>query len=98
MPGITDGRLFRKNVRQSLGANNKVNRALRATINGERVKDFFFYHNGVTAICNSAKVNLEKNTLSLKGFSVVNGCQSLSTIYSTSECVRAAEADLAQRN
>ncbi len=92
MPGITDGRLFRKNVRQSLGANNKVNRALRATINGERVRDFFFYHNGVTAICDSAKVNLEKKTLSVKGFSVVNGCQSLSTIYSTSERVRAAEA------
>lgn len=92
MPGITDGRLFRKNVRQSLGANNKVNRAMRKTINGELVKDFFFYHNGVTAICNSAKVNLEKKTLSLKGFSVVNGCQSLSTIYSTSERVRSAEA------
>jgi hypothetical protein len=38
MPGITDGRLFRKNVRQSLGANNKVNKALRSTINGERAE------------------------------------------------------------
>ncbi|MBV9763840.1 MAG: AIPR family protein [Acidobacteriaceae bacterium] len=92
MPGITDGRLFRKNVRQSLGANNKVNRALRATINGERVRDFFFYHNGITAICDSAKVNLDKKTLSIKGLSVVNGCQSLSTIYSTSERVRAEES------
>lgn len=91
MPGITDGRLFRKNVRQSLGANNKVNRALRGTINGERVRDFFFYHNGVTAICDSLKVNTEKKTLSVKGLSVVNGCQSLSTIYSTSERVRSEE-------
>lgn len=56
------------------------------------MKDFFFYHNGVTAICDSAKVNMEKKSLSIKGFSVVNGCQSLSTIYSTSERVRAAEA------
>ena len=93
MPGITDGRLFRKNVRQSLGANNKVNRALRSTINGERVRDFFFYHNGVTAICDSVKVNPEKKTLSIKGLSVVNGCQSLSTIYSTSERVRSVEAN-----
>src|SRR5207253_5773202 len=69
-----------------------VNRALRSTINGERVRDFFFYHNGVTAICDSIKVNPEKKTLSIKGLSVVNGCQSLSTIFSTSERVRSAEA------
>ena len=85
LPGITDGRLFRKNVRQSLGPNNKVNKALRATVNGERVKDFFYYHNGVTAICNRAQYNSEKGTLSIEGLSVVNGCQSLSTIFSVSE-------------
>lgn len=92
MPGITDGRLFRKNVRQSLGANNKVNRALRATINGERVRDFFVYHNGVTAICDSANYDAAKGFLYVKGLSVVNGCQSLSTIYSVSERVRSDEA------
>ncbi len=95
-PGITDGRLFRKNVRQSLGTSNKVNRALKATINGERVRDFFFYHNGITAICDSAELNLEKKTLYVKGLSVVNGCQSLSTIYSASERVRTDDAKEAQ--
>jgi hypothetical protein len=92
IPGITDGRLFRKNVRQSLGANNKVNRELRKTISGERVRDFFFYHNGVTAICNSATYEPTKGTLSVRGLSVVNGCQSLSTIFSVSERVRSNEA------
>jgi hypothetical protein len=92
LPGITDGRLFRKNVRQSLGASNKVNRALRATINGERVRDFFFYHNGITALCDRAEFNQDRTKLSLKGLSVVNGCQSLSTIYSASERVRSTEA------
>jgi hypothetical protein len=92
MPGIVDGRLFRKNVRQSLGANNRVNKALRSTIHGERVKDFFYYHNGVTAICDQATYNAEKGTVTVKGFSVVNGCQSLSTIFSSSERVRAPEA------
>lgn len=91
-PGITDGRLFRKNVRQSLGANNRVNKALRATINGERVRDFFYYHNGVTAICDSASYDASKGALTVKGLSVVNGCQSLSTIYSVSERVRSTEA------
>jgi hypothetical protein len=92
LPGVADGRLFRKNVRQSLGGNNKVNRALRATINGERVKDFFFYHNGVTALCDSMKFSEDKTKLTLKGLSVVNGCQSLSTINSVSERVRSTEA------
>ncbi len=91
-PGIADGRLFRKNVRQSLGSNNKVNRAIRTTINGERVKDFFFYHNGVTAICDELRVTEDHKSLSVKGLSVVNGCQSLTTIYSVSERVRSAEA------
>jgi hypothetical protein len=92
LPGITDGRLFRKNVRQSLGANNKVNRAMRGTINGERVRDFFYYHNGVTALCNAMKLNGDGTKLTVRGISVVNGCQSISTIYTCSERVRSEEA------
>lgn len=91
-PGITDGRLFRKNVRQSLGGSNKVNRAMRATINGERVRDFFFYHNGITALCDKAELSDARTKLTLRGVSVVNGCQSLSTIYAASERVRTTEA------
>lgn len=91
-PGITDGRLFAKNVRQSLGSNNKVNRELKRTIHSERVRDFMFYHNGVTAICDSMTLNPNRTKLTLKGVSVVNGCQSLNTIYTCSERVRAPEA------
>jgi hypothetical protein len=92
LPGIADGRLFRKNVRQSLGPNNKVNRALRATINGEHVRDFFFYHNGLTAICDQVRVAADRRSLSVRGLSVVNGCQSLSTVYAASERVRSDAA------
>lgn len=91
MPGITDGRLFRKNVRQSLGSNNKVNRALRTTINSDEIRNFFFYHNGITALCDAIQVSQDRTKLTLKGLSIVNGCQSLSTIYSTSERVRSAD-------
>jgi hypothetical protein len=93
LPGIVDGRLFRKNVRQSLGATNKVNRALRTTINGEGVRDFFFYHNGITALCDSMKLSTDKTQLAVHGLSVVNGCQSISTINSASERVRSREAN-----
>lgn len=35
IPGIKDGRLFRKNVRQSLGNSNKVNKGIARTIKNE---------------------------------------------------------------
>jgi hypothetical protein len=86
MPGIKDGTLFQKNVRQSLGSNNAVNKGIRSTIIGDKRSDFFFFHNGVTALCN--KMQLDGDNLILRGLSVVNGCQSLNTILSCSETVK----------
>lgn len=85
IPGIKDGSLFRKNVRQSLGTSNKVNKGIAKTLKND-AKDFFFLHNGITAIC--SKVHIDGEVLSVKELNVVNGCQSLSTIYSCSESVR----------
>ena len=85
-PGIKDGTLFQKNVRQSLGLNNAVNKGIKNTIYSDRHRDFFFFHNGITAICN--KIERKDTTLYLHGVSVVNGCQSLNTILSCSERVK----------
>lgn len=90
IPGIKDGTLFQKNVRQSLGLNNTVNKGIKNTIYSDKHRDFFFFHNGITAICN--KMNFkDNNTVELHGLSVVNGCQSLNTILSCSERVKAME-------
>lgn len=86
IPGIRDGTLFQKNVRQSLGLNNRVNKGIKNTIYSENYNNFFFFHNGITAICH--KLNLKDNSLKLNGFSVVNGCQSLNTILSCSERIK----------
>jgi hypothetical protein len=86
LPGIKDGSLFQKNVRQSLGSSNAVNKGIRSTIVSDKQSDFFFFHNGVTALCN--KMQLEDDTLTMRGLSVVNGCQSLNTILSCSETVK----------
>lgn len=88
-PGIKDGRLFRKNVRQFMGLNNRVNKSIKSTIYSDRYRDFFFYHNGITAICD--KMELNNSNLTLKGLSVVNGCQSLNTILACSERVKELE-------
>ena len=86
LPGIKDGTLFQKNVRQSLGLNNAVNKGIKNTIYSDKHRDFFFFHNGITAICN--KMILDGNKLQLHGLNVVNGCQSLNTILSCSEHVK----------
>lgn len=85
-PGIKDGTLFQKNVRQSLGLSNTVNKGIKNTIYGDRHRDFFFFHNGITAIC--SKMETKDSKLKLQGVSVVNGCQSLNTILSCSERVK----------
>ena len=85
IPGIKDGTLFRKNVRQSLGTGNKVNKGIARTLRNNP-EEFFFLHNGITAICSSIKII--NGTMSVKELNVVNGCQSLSTIYNCSESVR----------
>ena len=85
IPGIKDGRLFRKNVRQSLGNSNKVNKSIAKTIKKEP-GDFFFFHNGITAIC--SKMDIQNGQLTVKDLNIVNGCQSLSTIFSCGEAAK----------
>lgn len=85
-PGIKDGTLFQKNVRQSLGLNNRVNKGIRSTI-FRNSQDFFFCHNGITAICSKIKIT-EDGKFEARGLSVVNGCQSLNTILLCSEKVK----------
>ena len=88
IPGIKDGSLFQKNVRQSLGINNSVNKKIKSTINNpDRCSDFFFFHNGITAICNKME-DLGDGQFKFYGLNVVNGCQSLNTILSCSENVK----------
>lgn len=88
IPGIKDGSLFRKNVRQSLGASNKVNKGIAQTIK-KNASDFFFLHNGITAIC--SEMTIHDNMLSVKELNVVNGCQSLNTMFSCSESAKKAD-------
>ena len=88
LPGIKDGSLFQKNVRQSLGINNTVNKKIKKTINdANKCSDFFFFHNGITAICNKME-RLSDEQFRFYGLNVVNGCQSLNTILSCSENVK----------
>jgi hypothetical protein len=54
----------------------------RELTNPEKSPYLFFFHNGITALCRS--LSISNGVLSVQGLAVVNGCQSLSTIYATS--------------
>lgn len=87
LPGIKDGSLFQKNVRQNLGISNSVNKKIKKTIYGEKCREFFFFHNGITAICNKMEKQ-DDGSVKFYGLNVVNGCQSLNTILNCSEKVK----------
>src|SRR5215471_2919072 len=53
-------------------------------VHPEKARYFFFFHNGITALCRSFTLSEDRKRLRVKALSVVNGCQSLSTIYATS--------------
>lgn len=75
-------------MRQSLGSSNKVNKGIARTIKNN-AGDFFFLHNGITAIC--SQMSVHNRVLSVKELNVVNGCQSISTIFSCSELAKKAD-------
>ena len=79
MSGIEDASLFQQNVRLALGS-TKVNKAIKRSIldPNEHIK-FQLYHNGITIICSSAVH--ENDKIIINNYVVVNGAQSISTLY-----------------
>ena len=92
LPGVENQTLFRKNVRQSLGLTNKINKGLKQTLMGDNSHFFFLYHNGITAICDKLSLDTATNSLTMDGLSVVNGCQSIKTIFACSEKIKKSDS------
>jgi hypothetical protein len=80
MDGISDGSLFRENVRYTLG-NTAVNRSIRTSIRNKQThSNFVLFHNGVTILCTDVDTSVQ-GQLTVKNYSVVNGAQSLTSFY-----------------
>ena len=75
-------RLFEKNIRHYLGA-QPVNEAITATVR-DHPTELFYLNNGLTAVCSqilpSPGHTNQNATLTLNGFSVVNGAQTVGSI------------------
>lgn len=88
MKGISDSRLFSRNVRYSLG-NTKVNKSLLASIKDKKEhKNFPLYHNGITVLCDHMEA-LSEDKLSVSRYMVVNGAQSLTSLLNAKSSISA---------
>jgi hypothetical protein len=80
MDGIHNQQLFDLNLRKSLGK-TKVNKDIFQSIDNQSEHNrFLLYNNGITIICSSLDTS-EKDKIKIKDYAVVNGCQSVSCLY-----------------
>ncbi|MGA9639911.1 MAG: AIPR family protein [Terriglobales bacterium] len=80
MGGIANGELFAWNVRQFLGRKTKVNKDIEKSIKDAKDHQLFpAFHNGLTVLCDT--LNVKKDKLTIAGYAVVNGCQSLRSLW-----------------
>src|SRR5690606_10751780 len=79
LDGISDQSIFDYNVRGALG-NTKINKGIVKSIKDKSLhKQFPLFHNGITIV--AEKVDKQSDLLTIKRFYVVNGCQSLTSLY-----------------
>ena len=85
LSGISDTRIFAQNVRLGLG-DTRVNTELVSSIKeGKEHKKFLTYHNGLTVV--AKEISLARGKITLKNYSVCNGCQSLLSLYKNQTCI-----------
>jgi hypothetical protein len=79
LDGIADQSLFAFNVRGPLGK-TKVNKDMtKSILDKTKHKIFPLFHNGITII--ARKIEQSPETIRVEGYHVVNGCQSISTLF-----------------
>ncbi|EEI47780.1 TPA: AIPR family protein [Proteus mirabilis] len=73
--------IFDDNIRYYLGANDKnnVNLGMKEQLEGCNYHLFGLLNNGITVICDEAKLNSEE--LTLVNYQIVNGCQTSNVIF-----------------
>ena len=81
--------LFNLNIRLPL-TSGRVNPAIVKTAN-EEGSHFFYYNNGISAVCSSFELDDKKNTLTAKRFQIINGAQTVSALVKASRMKRNQE-------
>lgn len=90
LKGIADRTLFAKNVRYGLGK-TRVNRDIEKTIRDNKShKNFILYHNGITLIADKVTYDPKTKNITIKNYSIVNGCQSTLSLYENRDFISGA--------
>ena len=80
--------LFEENIREFLGTGGQVNSAIATTLKSDERLNFLYYNNGITMIVKKAargKAKSNEREIILTNPQIVNGCQTVNTIYSVLE-------------
>jgi hypothetical protein len=85
--GLHGPALFDRNVRLYLGARKgSVNFGIRETLNSQQERqNFWAYNNGITIVCDDFTYDKSSGEITIRRFSIVNGCQTTVSIASSSE-------------
>ena len=80
-------RLLERNIRRYLGLQgNRVNEAIKNTLQGNESSNFYFYNNGITLTCDKFSYNaLQSGNFQVRidNLQIINGGQTCMTIYRT---------------
>ena len=71
--------LFTFNIRQPMGLQRAINKEIASTAAGES-DNFFFYNNGVSAVCANFKYDKKLNLVTADRFQIINGAQTVGAI------------------
>ena len=71
--------LFALNIRLPMTLNRVINNDIRTTAENEP-GEFFFYNNGVSAVCSQFKYEKAKNLVTAERFQIINGAQTVGAI------------------
>lgn len=77
--------VFEENVRAFLGDDNLVNKSIAETLQSTAKSRFPVLNNGITIV--SPDVRVQGNTIHLKNFQIVNGCQTSNVLYENQDCL-----------
>lgn len=69
-------KLFKKNIRDSLGTKSKINKGIQRTLE-EDPKNFWYYNNGITILADEANLIPESKYVRIVNPQVINGCQTV---------------------
>lgn len=78
-------RIFQRNVRYFLNANNRVNKGIVTTLSDSEGRSrFWYYNNGIAIVCDDIKITSSTGdgtaVAKVKNLQIVNGCQTTTTL------------------